>query len=819
MRSASSKSIFKADTLVTARALLIALSLTTGIIGVYHSRPVSSKGIELGKATTSPPVRSQSDIRPAGPGASRAVGFAESIPVRQMAGMAGRPPLATKGQKASKKSYQEAFSSSKLIGLSYQKGDAAEAPKTGDPHQAVNSVVARSSNVTPSVGGSTLSPSTLPTPSVNFEGISVYDTVPLGQGFLPPDTTGEAGPNHYVQAVNVAFRVWDKQGVPLTPPISLGELFSTLPGSCSASLGGSPNVIYDQLADRWLITQRCTSNLPGRDLIAVSKTGDPTGAYYLFEFQTPNFQHIDSPKLGVWPDGYYMSIHQFEKTGNFFRGAGFFAFDRAKMLAGDPTAGFIYFNSCPDFLNCTVVGAYPSDLDGLIPPPTGSPNVFALFTADEYNDPEGDGLRLFDFHADFAVPENSTFTERIGSPLTVAPFNPIIPPIAQPNLDYFTNLDPQSGRLMYRLAYRNFGSGLETLVTTHTVDTGVDYHAGVRYYQLNRTDPSGPFTVGEQQTFAPDQTNRWMASGAMNFMGDTAVGYSVSSETVFPSIRYAARLATDPAGTGLAQGEQTIVDGGGSQYSSTRRWGDYSDMTVDPADDCSFWYTQEYYASNNTNGWQTRIAKFAPRDCTTSPRGNIRGTVTSCATGLSLANVSLSASGGFERLTDPAGTFEFVVTPGTYTISPTKLGYSAQPVGGLLIENGSQVTQNFCMAPIPSLRSPGPTVVTDNHMIEPNECNYLNIPLENIGANTASDVSATLSTTTPGVTIAQPTSGYPDILQNSGLQTNNASYLIITDGSIGCLTSIDLKLTVTYAGGNSPTVFDFSLTGRPTYRS
>src|SRR5437016_8736719 len=153
---------------------------------------------------------------------------------------------------------------------------------------------------------------------------------------------------------------------------------------------------------------------------------------------------------------------------------------------------------------------------------------------------------------------------------------------------------------MFRLAYRNFGTS-ESLIVNHTVNAAVNpaYRAGVRFYQLTRTTPSGPFTIAEQQTFAPNDTeNRWMASGAMNYQGDIAIGYSVSSTTVFPSIRYAAKLNTDPVGSGLAQGEQTIVAGAGSQTSSSSRWGDYSDLSVDPADDCSFWYTQEYYPAN-----------------------------------------------------------------------------------------------------------------------------------------------------------------------------------------------------------------------------
>ena len=477
---------------------------------------------------------------------SKAVGFAISEPVRRM--------KATKAGQANVRSLQALpaswnRSSSERGTLAYTNEEQANYTNGPEPSDVTNTEPGKVRNIDPAAVKSSPdralspviiypSPNALPTPSVSFEGISVFDTVPLGQGFLPPDTTGEAGPNHFVQAVNVAFQVWDKEGIPLTPAISLGTLFSALPGPCKSSLGGSPNVLYDQLADRWLITQRCNGVLPGHDVVAVSKSGDPTGAYFLYDFAVPNVRSVDSPKFGVWPDGYYMADMQFRDDSGLsfmFKGAGFFAFDRAKMLAGDPTAGLLFFDSCSEVLTpCTVIGAYPSDMDGFIPPPPGSPNVFALYTSDEFSDPQGDGLRLFDFHADFTNPGNSTFTERPESPVSVAAFDPLVSFIHQPNHNFSSQLDHQAGRLMYRLAYRNFGSGLETLVATHTVDTPTEDHAGVRYYQLNRTSPGGPFTVAEQQTFSPDTDSRWMGSAAMNFQGDTAVGYSVSSDTVFP---------------------------------------------------------------------------------------------------------------------------------------------------------------------------------------------------------------------------------------------------------------------------------------------
>ena len=750
------------------------------------------------------------------PVASTAIEYAESLPVRELA------KKSLNLRKAPAKQYSETLPENLNRYSAPSDSSQNETESTKSLLRKFNSLEPQSPDETLPRNNPTSSivPQVLPTPTVSFEGISIFDTSDLDQGFLPPDPMGEAGPNHYVQVVNVAFKVWDKSGTPLTPTILLRSLFAPLVAPCYQFIGHA-GVTYDQLADRWIITQRCDKLAPGRQFVAVSKTNDPTGAYYLYSFQMTNTKHIDQPKFGVWSDGYYMADTQIDKRGIFFRGAGFFAFDRAKMLKGDPTASFIYFDSCPGNINCVVAGALPSDIDGFIPPPPGAPNVFALYTANEWGDPQGDGLRLFDFHADFTTPANSTFTERVGSPLAVAAFDPMANFVKQPvPASSSSYLKPLTDRLMHRLAYRNFGTGVESLIITHTVDTPTQDHVGVRYYQLNRTAPASPFTIAEQQTFSPDSTSRFMSSGAMNFQGDTVIGFSASSETVFPSIRYAARLGTDPPGTGLAQGEQTIIAGTGSQLSSTGNWGYTSDLTVEPNDDCSFWYTQEYYEFTGSGPWQTRIAKFAPRECVVSPRGSVQGTVTSCATNQPLPDVTidLDGTGAFNRRTDVTGTYAMTVAPGTYTIIPKKLGYYAAPISGVTVDDGNAAVRDFCMMPVPSLSpSAAPTVTSGNNLIEPNECNTLNIPITNNGTVPASAVSATVSTNTPGVTLVSPTSAYPDIAPNGGVQTNITPFRISTDSSLVCLTSIDLTVTVTYSGGNkSPAVFNLKMTvGQP----
>src|SRR6266705_209115 len=375
--------------------------------------------------------------------------------------------------------------------------------------------------------GNAIAPKVMPTPNVSFEGVAEADTVALGQGFLPPDTNGEIGPNHFVQTVNVAFRVYDRTGAPLMALTSIGALFATIPGSCASTEDGDPIVLYDQLADRWLISQFCVSvaNPNNHQLIAISKTGDPTGAYYLYDFMMPNNDFNDYPHFGMWPDAYYMTDNEFNQAGTAFLGAGVFAFDRAKMIAGDPTASFVYFDKnqgCP--AACLFSGMLPADMDGFVPPAPGTPAPIIQFEADEFGAGMTDSLRILDFHVDFATPANSTLTEHAGSPVAVAAFDPREVPAGSRNVvpqpAPGVAVDVISDRLMFRLAYRNFGD-YESLDMNHSVNAAVNplFRAGVRYYEIQRPAPAAAWTVHEQATMAGgvgDLENRWMGSTALN---------------------------------------------------------------------------------------------------------------------------------------------------------------------------------------------------------------------------------------------------------------------------------------------------------------
>lgn len=430
-------------------------------------------------------------------------------------------------------------------------------------------------------------------PVQNFEGVSnTY-------GVYPPDTQGDVGPNHYVQVVNLGFQIWNKTGTSLYGPADLSTIWTGIPAPWNGTNNGDPIVLYDQAANRWMIAQFSLPNSTQYAmLLAVSQTSDPTGGWYRYVFQFGS-KMPDYPKFGVWPDGYYMAVNQFN-SGSTWGGVGACAFERSKMLTGDPAARMVYF----DLGSTSEPGSMlPADWDGATAPVVNEPNYFTYFndwsSATDY-------MKIWQFDVDWTTTTNSTFSET--SSLATAPFDS--------ELCTSGNCVPQSGssvllealtdRLMYRLQYRNFGDH-QSMVTNHTVDADGSGRAGVRWYEL-RNSGSG-WSIYQQGTYSPDATHRWMGSAAMNANGDIALGYSASSSSIFPSIRYTGRLAGDALGQ-MTFAEQTIINGSGYQSGSAARWGDYSMMSVDPVDDGTFWYTTEYIQTSGTTNWRTRIASF-----------------------------------------------------------------------------------------------------------------------------------------------------------------------------------------------------------------
>ncbi|HEX2686214.1 MAG TPA: carboxypeptidase-like regulatory domain-containing protein, partial [Kofleriaceae bacterium] len=494
---------------------------------------------------------------------------------------------------------------------------------------------------------------------------------------------------------------------------------------------------------------------PYHECFAISQTPDPTGAYFLFDFVTPGANFPDYPKLGVWPDAYYMTTNQF-LNGASFNGAGVFAFERAKMIAGDPTAAMVYVNLDLAHFPEGIGGMLPADIDGLLPPPPGSPGVFSYFTADEFGD-EADALRMFDFHVSFANPASSTFTERAESPIRVASFNPLTPAgrddvVQPPPAGTGAALDSISDRLMFRLAYRNFG-GHESLFATHSVNVGTGttlttYRSGVRYYELRRS-PGEAFTVAEQATFAPGALSRWMPSGAMDHQGNLAIGYNVASQATFPSMRYAGRLATDPSG-GLFQGERTLVAGTGVQTNTASRWGDYSALNVDPADDCTFWFTSEYYTAasqaSSSVGWLTRIGRFRFPECVDAVPAVMQGTVTNARTGAPIPGATVTTGDGFLRFTGSTGDYTMTMFPKSYTVTASAFGFRPQAANVTLPE-GTTI-QNFALSPVAIIRPAGAQIVrescSENGAIDPTETVRVTFALQNIGGADTEKLSATL---------------------------------------------------------------------------
>src|SRR6267154_915176 len=441
-----------------------------------------------------------------------------------------------------------------------------------------------------------VNPQVATTAGLNFAGVGNGD-----YGFVPnaapPDTNASVGATQVVQWVNESFAVFDKTTGTIAPgfPKAGNSVWAGFGGGCETNNDGDPIVQYDKANNRWILTQFSVSTTPYLQCVAVSTTPDATLTFNRYSFSYGNTQFPDYPKLGVWPDAYYISFNIFN-NGTTFAGAKACAYDCAAMRGGAPTATQVCFQ-----LSSSFGGLLPSDLDGSTAPPAGSPNFFLNFGTNSLN--------LWKFHVDFATPANSTLTGPTNIP--VAAFN--VPCsgggacIPQPATTQ--KLDSLGDRLMYRLAYRN-RAGVESLVVNHSVAVGANKRnkvTSVRWYELR--NPNGATTVFQQGTLSTvDGIHRWMGSIAMDKVGDIAVGYSASSGSILPSIRYTGRVPTDPLGQ--MQTENIIQNGGGSQTGGLNRWGDYSSISLDPVDDCTYWYTTEYLKSSGSFNWSTRIASF-----------------------------------------------------------------------------------------------------------------------------------------------------------------------------------------------------------------
>jgi uncharacterized membrane protein len=521
--------------------------------------------------------------------------------------------------------------------------------------------------------------SSTPLTALNFDGVGNGFAGPQGPFSVTaavPNAHGAVGANQYVQWVNTSFAVFDKAtGAPVYGPVPGNSLWAGFGGECENTNYGDPIVQYDKAAGRWVMTQFAGNGLaPFFQCVAVSTTSDATGQYYRYAFTQPYFN--DYAKLGVWPDAYYVTFNMFN-GGNTFVGARACAWDRAKMLVGAQAT-----QQCIQFLS-SVDSLVPSDLDGSTPPPPGSPNYVMTYITSPSN-----YLKLWKFQVDFV---NTANTRMIGPySLATQSFSEAclgcIPQLGSTQL-----LDSVGDRLMFRAAYRNFGDH-EAVVVNHSISTG--NAVGVRWYELR--DLSQYPTLYQQGTYAPDSNYRWMGSIAMDQAGNAALGYSMTSSTMNPSIAYTGRTPSDPLGT---MGTENVIMYGSGSQTQTPRWGEYTSMSIDPVDDCTFWYTNQYLRNTGTFNWSTRIANFRFPNCGPAPSPDFvlsatpssntvnQGSAANYSVNVSSlngfsGNVALSVSGL------PAGaTYSFVPTSitGSGTSAMTITTGSSTPAGNYVL--------------------------------------------------------------------------------------------------------------------------------------
>jgi len=429
------------------------------------------------------------------------------------------------------------------------------------------------------------------TNGLNFDGVSDRD------GVAPPDTNASVGASQVVETVNFSYQVFDKAtGGSVFGPASIASIWTGFGGLCETGSLSDPVVLYDKAAGRWVIAI-VAFNYPvfssNEECVAVSRTSDATGSFNRYAFSFGSDLN-DYTKIGVWPDAYYLSANIFPFGGSFI-GPQACALNRTAMLAGSASTMQCFQKGTSD------ASLLPADLDGTTAPPTGSPNFFLELGTSTT-------LDLFKFHVDFATPSNTTLTGPMA--ISVGSYSDACAPSGTciPQQGTTQQLDSLGDRLMFRLAYRNFGSH-ESLVASHSVASGSS--TGVRWYEIQ--SPNATPTIFQSGTFAPDSKSRWMPSIAMDKAGDIALGYSISSSSMFPSIVYTGRLPGDALGT--MESETTIFAGLGSQTSGLSRWGDYTSMSVDPSNDCTFWYANEYLPFSGSFNWNTRLASFTFPSC------------------------------------------------------------------------------------------------------------------------------------------------------------------------------------------------------------
>ncbi len=675
-------------------------------------------------------------------------------------------------------------------------------------------------------------PQAMPTPSLTFDGATSDDNrLVSGSNFVPPDTNGDVGPNHYVSSVNTVLKIFNKSGTVVSGPIRTSALFAALPmnNPCRIQNDGDAIVLYDTLADRWHISQFGLPSAGGTfQCVALSKTGDPTGEYYVWSYVYPNLSVTtnDYPKVGVWTDGYHMTFNQFAPG---FIGVGILTQDRQRALVGDPNAAAIYINF--GSIDSSAFSLLPADIDGYVGPPTGAAENFAEVRANEFGDPQ-DAIRIYKWVPDFTNPNNSLFT--VVGDVPLVSFDARSPQGTRADIEQLggTNLDSIAPRSMHRFAYRNLGTNaapVNSYVGNFTVNvsgvtpsTAATYQAGIRWYEMRRAGDA--FSIFDQGTHnltpgdGANGLNNWMSGISQDNRGDIAVGFSQAGTNQRADIKIAGRT-NNVANSGiLNEGEALMYAANGSQTSTSNRWGDYSSMSIDPTDDCTFWYTQEYYPVTSSTSWSTRVGKFRFPQCTDAPKATITGTITFCSGGAPVSNAFINATGGFNRITGANGIYSIIVSPGNYTVTGGKFGGFTGSSQNVTVGSGGTATANICLTGVPLVAFGTAQIVSEscglpNSAPDPGEQLIVSLPLQNTGAAATTNLTATLQAT-GGVINPGPAQNFGALAPGSAAAARNFTFTV--DPNLPCGSSVTLTFNITDGATSFGTVTQTYTTGVPT---
>lgn len=631
-----------------------------------------------------------------------------------------------------------------------------------------------------------------------------FDGTPDNSGVIPSDSTGAAGTTQFVEVVNAQLAVYNKTGGLLLGPENTNTLWSGFGGSCQANDDGDATVQFDTLSQRWVVEQLEVSAQPFFVCVAVSTSANATGTWNRYSFQYTDFP--DYPKLGIWPDAYYLTVNRFNSSGTTGLGEQTCALNRASMLTGAAAS-----TQCFSLNSSGENTVLPATLNGTTPPAPGTPEWLVGISPTT-----GNALAYWQLHIDWTTPANSSLSAQTDLPVTAFSEACGGAGTCIPQSGTSQQLDSLGDRLMYDLPYRNFGDH-ESIMVTHSIGAGSS--VGMRWYELR---PSGSaLGVFQSGTYAPTSTYRWMGSIGIDQSGDVALGYSTSSSTLHPGVAFTGRLASDAAGT-MPQGETTLFTGAGSQsgnlFNPGNRWGDYSGMSVDPSDDCTFWYVNQYIPSNGDFNWHTRIGSFKFPSCGGTVSNDF--SISASPTSLSLApNAAGSSTISTAVTSGSAGTVALGVsgTPSGATASLAATSVTAGQSTALNVNAGTAAPGTYTLTVTGTEGSATHTTTVALTVLAANDFSIsanptsLSLAANAAGSSTISTavtsgsagtvalgVSGTPSGATASLAATSVTAGQSTTLNvNAGTATPGTYTLTVTGTEGGATHSTTVSLTVT----------------------